>query len=101
MIFFIKGWDITSSDVIAAIRNFHDHEVFKKSFNATFVTLTPKKVGAVELNDFRPIGLIGSVYKITTKLLAERLKKVIHRLVDGQQMAFIKGRHHGCYTHSK
>ncbi|XP_059277663.1 uncharacterized protein LOC132031768 [Lycium ferocissimum] len=60
--------------------------------NATFVALIPKKARAIELNDFRPISLIGGVYKIIAKLLAERLKKVIHKLVDRQQMAFIKGR---------
>lgn len=32
------------------------------------------------------------MYKIIAKLLAERLKKVIHKLVDKQQMAFIKNR---------
>lgn len=66
--------------------------MFEKSFNATFIALIPKKVRAIQLNDFRPISLIGSVYKIIAKLLAERLKNVIHRLVDGHKMAFIKGR---------
>ena len=48
---------------------------------------------AIELRDFRPISLIGGVYKIIAKLLAERLKKVISKLVNKHQMAFIKGRH--------
>nr|XP_025884751.1 uncharacterized protein LOC112940690 [Solanum lycopersicum] len=60
--------------------------VFKKSINATFVALIPKKLGAEELNDFRPISLVAGVYKIIAKLLAERLKKVMHKLVNKQQM---------------
>lgn len=44
------------------------------------------------MKDYRPISLIGSVYKIISKVLTERLKKVIHKRVDEQQMAFIKGR---------
>lgn len=56
------------------------------------MALIPKEVGAVELQDFRPASLIGSVYKIIAKLVAERLKKVIHSLVDGHQMTFIWGR---------
>ena len=36
--------------------------------------------------------LIGGVYKIIAKLLAERLKKVISKLVNKHQMAFTKGR---------
>jgi len=56
------------------------------------VALIPKKVGANDLRDFRPISLITGVYKIIAKVLAERLKKVIDKLVNKNQMAFIKGR---------
>lgn len=44
------------------------------------------------MRDFRPISLVGSVYKLIAKILTERLKKVMHKLVDTQQMAFLKGR---------
>lgn len=70
--------------------NFHSHQVFDKSFNATFVALTPKKAGANELRGFKPISLITGVNKIIAKVLAERLKKVIDKLVNKHQMAFIK-----------
>ena len=48
--------------------------------------------GAKELKDFRPISLIGSIYKLFAKVLTERMKGVMAKLVDSQQMAFIKGR---------
>lgn len=94
MAFFNQCWEVINTNVVAAIQNFHEEVVFEKSYNATFVALIPKKVGAIELSDFRLISLIGSgsVYKIISKNLAVRLKKVIHRLVDFQQMTFIKGR---------
>jgi len=44
------------------------------------------------LRDFRPISLITGVYKIIAKVLAERLKRVISKLVNKHQMDFIKGR---------
>lgn len=47
----------------------------KKSINATFVALIPKKVGAVELSNIRPISLIGGVYKIIAKLWSERFRR--------------------------
>lgn len=78
--------------MVATIQNFHEQGFFEKSFNDTFIALIPKKMGAKELKDIRPISLIGSVYKIFSKLLTERLKKVVHKVVDAQQMAFIKGR---------
>lgn len=75
-----------------AFQNFYEQEMFEKSFNATFIALIPKKKGANELRDFRPISLISSIYKIFSKVLAERLKEVMTKLVDSQQMAFIQGR---------
>ncbi|WMV26179.1 hypothetical protein MTR67_019564 [Solanum verrucosum] len=66
--------------------------MFEKSYNATYIALIPKKTGAKELKDFRPISLIGSFYKLISKVLTERLKRVVDKLVDKQQMAFIKGR---------
>lgn len=64
----------------------------KKSFNATFVALIPKKAGSIELGDFRPISLITGVYKIIAKVLVERLKRVVRKLFNKHQMTFIKGR---------
>lgn len=92
MEFFKQFWEIIKEDLIATIQFFHEHCFFEKNLNATFVALIPKKVGAMELNDVRPISLIGGVYKIIAKLLAGRLKKVIHSLIGRQQMAFVKGR---------
>jgi hypothetical protein len=43
--------------------------------------------------DFRPISLIGCYYKIISKILAERLKKVIDKVVGEEQNAFVKGRY--------
>ncbi|WMV47890.1 hypothetical protein MTR67_041275 [Solanum verrucosum] len=91
MAFFKQCWEEIKQEVVAAIQNFHD-QGFEKSFNATFIALIPKKFGASELKDFRPISLIGSIYKIISKILTERLKKVMLKLVDEQQLAFIKGR---------
>ena len=78
-------------DIMNAFHNFHE-DMFERSFNATFIRLIPKKKGAKELQDFRPISLIGIIYKIFSKVLAERLKGVMTKLVDSQEMAFIKVR---------
>lgn len=74
------------------IPNFHQKELLEKSFSATFIVLMSKKARAEVLKDFRPISLIGSVYKILSKLIIERLKSVMGKLVNEHQMAFLKGR---------
>jgi hypothetical protein len=44
------------------------------------------------LNDFRPISLVASLYKILAKLLANRLRTVIGSVISDTQTTFIKGR---------
>lgn len=72
MAFFIHYWEVIKVEVMAVIQNFYDQGYFEKSFNATFIALIPKKVSASKLKYFRPIGLIGSICKIISKLLTER-----------------------------
>ena len=54
--------------------------------------LIPKKAGAKGVKDFRPISLLGSLYKILAKVLANRLRLVLGSLITPTQNAFIKGR---------
>nr|GFB17936.1 RNA-directed DNA polymerase, eukaryota, reverse transcriptase zinc-binding domain protein [Tanacetum cinerariifolium] len=60
--------------------------------NSSFVALIPKVMDAKFVNDFRPISLIRSVYKVVTKVLANRLAPVIADLIFETQSAFIAGR---------
>jgi len=92
MAFFQHAWEIIKYEIIKALRHYHQHCHMVKSVNATFISLIPKKKGAIELRDYRPISLISSIYKITSKLLANRLKTVIGKLVSGSQNAFVRGR---------
>ena len=62
-------------DVMSFLREFYEYGKFVKSPNANFLVLIPKKAGAEDLRDFRPISLLGSLYKWLAKVLANRLKK--------------------------
>lgn len=83
-------------DLMGTMQYFHEHQVFERNMDATYIVLFPKKGGAVELRDFTPISLISVVYKIIAEDLAERLKRVIDNLVNEHQMAFVKERNYGC-----
>lgn len=90
--FFITCWDVVKQDIMDNFQNFYEQEVFQKSFNVTFIALIPKKKCAMKLRDFKPISLIGSIYKLISKVLIERLKRVVDKLIDSHQMTFVKGR---------
>jgi hypothetical protein len=63
MAFFQKCWEVLKEDIMAVFREFHSQGKFEKSFNATFVSLIPKKARAVEIKDFCPVNLVGGVCK--------------------------------------
>ncbi|GJU53272.1 putative RNA-directed DNA polymerase, eukaryota, reverse transcriptase zinc-binding domain protein [Tanacetum coccineum] len=60
--------------------------------NSSFFTLIPKVNNPTLITDFRPISLIGIHYKIIAKILANRLSKVIDKIVSKEQSTFIVGR---------
>jgi len=92
MAFFHKCWGVLKKDIMAVFSEFHNSCQFERSLNATFVSLIPKKANALEVNDFRPISLVGGVYKIIFKVFANRLKSVLGKIILNSQNAFVGGR---------
>ena len=72
---------------------FWDKEAISDGCNSSSLALIPNTLNPGRLGDFRPISLIGIFYKILAKILTERLKGVINKLISKVQSAFIKGRH--------
>ena len=77
MVFWHFSWEFVKFDVLNFFNEFHEHGRFVRNLNTTFLVLIPKKKGAVNLKDFRSISLVGSLYKWMTKVLVNRLKKVM------------------------
>ena len=64
MAFFQTCWQVIKEDLMAVFSDFHERGMFEKSLNATFLTLIPKKSDALEVCDYRPVSLVGGVYRI-------------------------------------
>ena len=62
--------------------DFRERCAFEKSLNATFISLLPKVAGADDNKKFRPISLVGIVYKTLANVLASRLRKVVGKIVS-------------------
>ena len=77
---------------MAFFDHFHRSAEFERSLNASFLSLIPKKNNALNIKDFRPISLIGSVYKLLSKVLANRLRRVLDNLISESQNSFVGGR---------
>lgn len=92
MCFYHVCLDIIMEDLLKVLEEFYASGIINVGTNATFFILIPKKKGAVELSDFRPISLVTSLYKIIVKVLSLRLRKFMGLMVDSTQGAFVKGR---------
>ncbi|XP_062158001.1 uncharacterized protein LOC133865598 [Alnus glutinosa] len=90
--FYQQHSDIVGEEVIKVALDFLNKGFFDSSFNSTFIVLIPKLHVPVSVGDYRPISLCNVLYKIVTKVLANRLKKVLPALISPNQSAFVPGR---------
>ncbi|GAU41823.1 hypothetical protein TSUD_299890 [Trifolium subterraneum] len=90
---FIKDfWAEIRGDVMRFVSEFHRNDKLTKGINSTCITMIPKIDSPQRLNDFQPISLVCSLYKILAKVLANRLRLVIGSVIFETQTAFVKDR---------
>ena len=90
--FWSFSWDFVKDEIIGLFKEFHDNSRFVKNLYTTFLVLIPKKQTVEDLKDLRPISLVGGLYKILSKVLANRIKGVMNQVISKSQNAFFEGR---------
>ncbi|KAL5548854.1 hypothetical protein UlMin_004085 [Ulmus minor] len=91
-IFYQKFWPIVGEEITAACLGFANGGLPLGSINETIITLLPKIKNPTRITEFRPISLCNVLYKIISKMLANRLRKVMGTIISEEQSAFIPGR---------
>lgn len=90
---FIKEfWEDIKIDFMRVMIDFHTNGRITKGANSSFIALIPKKKNSAKVLDFRPISLVRCIYKVISKVLANRLKKIICSMLSETHSAFISGR---------
>ena len=93
---FLKAsWETVGGDVVAAVVEFFRNGRLLKDLNTTAISLIPKSPAACKLRDYRPISCCNIVYKVITKIIANRLKPILQSSISRSQSAFLKGRNLG------
>ncbi|GMI95158.1 hypothetical protein HRI_003185100 [Hibiscus trionum] len=72
--------------------DFYSGRDWETGVNHSFITLIPKKTSPLGLDDYRPISLVGGIYKIISNVLSRRLRPNMQTVVSKSQFAFILGR---------
>ncbi|KAJ9536622.1 hypothetical protein OSB04_un000171 [Centaurea solstitialis] len=90
--FFKSAWDIVGNDLQVAVDNFFYSGRMLKEINHTLLCFIPKVPNASRVTDFRPISCCNVLYKVISKVIAERMKPYLSQLIGPEQSAFIPGR---------
>jgi hypothetical protein len=90
--FFQKAWCDVGRNVSVAVLSFLNGGPFEATINSTNLCLIPKIPSPESVKDYRPISLCNVVYKLISKVLANRLKVVLPHINSPGQSAFIPGR---------
>ena len=91
-LFYQKFWHIVGDDVINAVLDFLNNGIMVPNLNYTHIVLIPKIKSLEKIIDYRPISLCNVIYKIISKVLANRLKLILLNLIATTQSVFVPGR---------
>lgn len=90
--YFQKHWKIVGGDILKMVRNFFKEGSIPSGLNATNIVLIPKKKCLTRMVELRSISLCNVLAKIITKVMANRMKGMLHMVVSENQSSFISGR---------
>ena len=91
-LFYQKFWDIVKDDLTRMVNQFLFEGTMAQGLNDTNICLIPKTTKPNEMTKFRPISLCNVSYKIISKVLCQRLRKVLPQRISETQSAFVAGR---------
>ncbi|KAK9987796.1 hypothetical protein SO802_028035 [Lithocarpus litseifolius] len=91
-IFFKHYWSIVGPEAVSCVLSSLNSGRMPCRLNETYICLIPKVISPQKITDFRPISLCNVVYKLISKILANRLKRVLDAVINESQSAFVPGR---------
>ena len=87
-----ENWEIIGNDLLSIYESILYTGCLGDSQRKAIIILIPKSSNTSSINDYRPISLLCVDYKILSKVLAERLKKVLHKVIHSKQFCCVPGK---------
>lgn len=80
--FYQLYWPIISSEVSNVVLKFLNEGVFDSNINFTYIALVPKVKNPTLTEDYKPISVCNVIYKLISKVLANRLKYLLPKFIS-------------------
>ena len=90
--FYKEYWYLIHKEFTRVVQHIFAANTLSPSQYNAILTLLYKKGEREDIRNWRPISLLNTDYKIITKILAERLKKVLPSIIHSDQKGFVQGR---------
>eukprot|EP00253_Pinus_taeda_P023623 PITA_23623 len=90
--FYKACWEIIKNDIWEIVEDSRRSKTILKSLNSTFIALVPRVEEANTPEKFRPIALCNVIYKIISKVIANRLKMILPGIISQEQSGYVEGR---------
>ena len=91
-IFYQQYWEIVGPKVIKCVLDSLNSGVLPYGINDTYICLIPKVKSPQKITEYHPISLCNVIYKLISKVLANRLKNILAKIINKSQSAFVLGR---------
>ena len=92
MEFYLKFWSVLGDDLVSVLNSCLDSGCLSLSQRRGVISLSFKKGDRLDPRNWRPITLLNVDYKLAARVIAGRLLKVIHLVVDKDQTCGVPGR---------
>ena len=91
--FYLEFWNEFGHMMVDSFNYSFENELLSVSQRQAVISLLDKPgKDRLLIENWRPISLLNIDYKILTKCLTERVKKILEKLIDQSQTGFVKGR---------
>lgn len=87
-LFYKSFWSIVGEDVCSAVLDYLQNCKIPTNINRTHIALIQKVKSPVRITEYRLISLCSVIYKLVSKVLANRLKSILPSVISKNQSAF-------------
>lgn len=91
-VFYKRFWDMLGDYLTGEVLQAVNNSSIPEGWNDTAIVMIPKVENPDKVSQFLPISLCNVVYKVISKLLANRLKAILPEIISDHQSAFVPRR---------